>query len=142
MEKLTIEHLAPYLPYGLKIEILNYKCDYVGIQFSEITGFYMIGEALHVTYKGGSTGKSIDDFKPFLRPLSDLTKEIDHNGAKFTPIDYNAFKHSKDDIIEYQNGFLHYKAIKFGIIQRLFEWHFDVFSLIDKGLAIDINSTK
>jgi hypothetical protein len=27
-------------------------------------------------------------------------------------------------------------------VQKLFEWHFDVFGLISKGLAIDINTLK
>ena len=30
--------------------------------------------------------------------------------------------------------------IEYAAMEILFEWHFDVFGLIDKGLAIDINS--
>ena len=44
------------------------------------------------------------------------------------------------EIIELANGFIHYKAVKYGIIERLLEWHFDIFGLIEKGLAIDINT--
>lgn len=28
------------------------------------------------------------------------------------------------------------------LMQKLIEWHFDVFGLIEKGLAIDINTLK
>ena len=29
---------------------------------------------------------------------------------------------------------------KYSVISKLFEWHFDVFGLINKGLAIDIST--
>lgn len=82
----TIQEIAPYLPYGLQIKILNYQCDYVGIEYAKATGFYLLGDTLHVAYEGGSTGKDPSIFKPILRPLSDLTREICHNGEKFIPI--------------------------------------------------------
>ena len=46
----------------------------------------------------------------------------------------------KHDIVEFQNGFTHYKGMKYGIIERLFEWHFDINGLINEGLAIDKNT--
>jgi len=87
MEKLELKHVAPYLPYGLKCNILNYKCDYVGIEKSTIKGYYFIGETLHLTYNGGSTGKvNENEIEIYLRPLSDLTKEIEIDGDKFIPL--------------------------------------------------------
>jgi len=74
--KIELKHLAPYLPYGLMIDISNYKCDYVGIKRAEANGYYFIGDELHITYNGGHTGKDIGIFKPILRPMSDLVKEI------------------------------------------------------------------
>lgn len=79
-------------------------------------------------------------WKPILHPLSELTKEIEVNGEKFVPIEYNAFKNSRDHLLEFQNGFAHYKSVKYGIIQRLYEWHFDIHNLINRNLAIDINT--
>jgi hypothetical protein len=46
--------------------------------------------------------------------------------------------HSIDDIVEFQNGFLHYKAMKYGIIERLLEWKFDIFGLLKDNLAIPV----
>ena len=33
-----------------------------------------------------------------------------------------------------------YETTNYETIEKLFEWHFDVFGLIEKGLAIDINT--
>ena len=136
---LSAVHLAPYLPYGLKLQ-------YVVREKVEKTG--IMKKIIHNEDETNPTKVSIDwndaehiwMFKPILRPLSDLTKEIEHNGGKFVPIDYNAFRESKEHLIEFQNKFAHYKSVKYGIIERLLEWHFDVFGLIDSGLAIDINT--
>ena len=70
----TIKQIAPYLPYDLGIKILNYKSDYVGIEYSTIIGFYYVKNISHFAYFGGSTGKSIGECKFIMRPLSDLTK--------------------------------------------------------------------
>lgn len=85
--KLELKHIVGYLPYGLQIEILNYKQDHVGIQYSEVNGYYFIWDCLHLKYKGGATGKNPSEFKLILRPLSDLIKEIEHNGETFVPIE-------------------------------------------------------
>ena len=82
---------------------------------------------------------------PILRPLSDLTKKIEIDGETFRPF------HKLDHDFELQNNtylclILHGARIinlfdhPYEIMQKLFEWHFDVFGLIDKGLAIDINT--
>lgn len=62
---LTLEHLAPYLPYKLKLLYVDRS----------------IRELLYLDVSG-----IIPVFKPILRPLSDLTKEIEHNGERFVPI--------------------------------------------------------
>ncbi len=132
MEKLELKHLAPYLPYGLKLQFIFKKekifllSTYDEYKNGEQT--ILIAQALNGYYK------------PILRPLSDLTKEIEVNGEKFVPIDYYAFKNDINYIIEFQNKYSHYKSVKYGIMEKLFEWHFDVFGLIEKGLAIDFNT--
>lgn len=78
--KLTIEHLAAYLPYGLKIKVIDtsfYKYDIITLSdkgdLSNIGGIsYVIDEP--------------QDFKPILRPLDHLTKKIEHNGERLIPI--------------------------------------------------------
>lgn len=122
--KLTIKHLAPYLPYGLM------SVDYFdGIELKrKIVPSNIVG------FVDGDTKA-----KPILHPLSDLTKEIEHNGEKFVPSDrlaINLFsKGTKEIILKGEiNG------IPYWVMQYLFEWHFDVFGLIEKGLAVDINT--
>lgn len=150
MEKLEFKHIAPYLPYSLGIKILNYQCDYVGIEYSVITGCYHIGVMPHFNYEGGSTGKSFDEFIPILRPLSDFTKEIEHNVRSFVPT--NEIKNIDGEYyITLDSGCLWLDDVcslgfeatrSYSLITTLFEWHFDVFGLIEKGLAIDINTFK
>lgn len=117
MEKLELKHLAPYLPYGL-----------TGICTEEFTG---IETVYGISYYKGSSDvyliTSFDDldieyFKPILRPLSDLTKKEYKNSFYGNPLDY------KIDELPYK------------VFIKLLELHFDVFGLIEKGLAIDINT--
>lgn len=85
-------------------------------------------------------------YQPILRPLSDLTKEIEHKGAKIVPIDYLWFMvigtdsdwMSKEDFYELiESGYT--KLYPFCVVQHLIEWHFDIADLISKGEAIDVN---
>lgn len=128
--KLELKHLAPYLPYGLKI-LDNIRG---GNHINDDT-YLLEPKNIHRCLTFASENE-----KPILRPLSDLTKEIEHNGEKFVPIEYNAFKGSKVSIIDFISKYRHYKSMKYGIIERLFEWHFDVFELIEKDLAVNINT--
>jgi len=134
--KLELKHLAGYLPYGLKVYRENKSI--------ESDTFLIVGASKINVFlqNNGLAVVDMERIKPILRPLSDLTKEIEVNGEKFVPIEYNAFKHSKEDIIEFQNKFIHYKGMKFGIIERLLEWHFDIYGLIENNLAIDKNTIK
>jgi hypothetical protein len=98
---------------------------------------------------------------PILRPLSDLTREIEVNGEKFVPIvELARIKHptfgmrNKFWYEDYPNycTVCDYTAMniqvfkedtgynKFYIIQKLYQWHFDIFGLIQRGDAIDLNT--
>lgn len=123
--KLKLEHLAPYLPYGL------ISVDYFdGIELkrkivpSNIMGFV----------DGGTKAK------PILRPLSDFTKEIEVNGEKFVPKD--KLFHSDNRWIQFKKSItknaIHCEP--YYIVENLLKWHFDVFGLIEQGLAVDINT--
>lgn len=70
MEKLELKNIVGYLPYGLKI--LNGWGD-----ITTLTCFYLDDDNNGVFF----------NIKPILRPLSDLTKEIEVNGEKFVPIE-------------------------------------------------------
>lgn len=143
MEKLELKHLAGYLPYGLK-------------------GNYLLSDVVN-THKDELRDKllTLDNVKffldyatPILRPLSELTKEIEVNGEKFVPIEkihqlyFDGITISRDnttellDIEMYTNDHAHTIDFYVGyeIVQNLLEWHFDIYGLIEKGLAIDINT--
>lgn len=130
MEKLTIKELAPYLPYNLMVLNLHTNLTY------QLTG-RVIDRVANLN----------ESHKPILRNLSDLTKEIEHNGEKFVPLDIicpkeeysNEFDRSvAKGSIELQ-GVVNFSCTYFSIVQKLFEWHFDVFGLREKGLCIYYN---
>jgi hypothetical protein len=105
--KLELEHLAPYLPYNLEI-LFEYR------PFFKCYPNYFKTELLHpsnILIIGKKT-YSVISSKPKLRPLSDLTKEIEVNGEKFVPcekllnIQTNGFAISlyKDNLIRLTDG--------------------------------------
>jgi hypothetical protein len=183
--KLEIKHLAPYLPCELKVIIMGEMVK--GTEYNDKPTpiiFELVGlDTNHVEYHeiGRSVTEQIvfSDCFPILRPLSDLTKEIEHNGEKFVPI-FELFKlindyHLLDFDINYseknisfqiddswnhimtfndidlqfgydENDFIFhltesFRNYSFNYIQmheKLFEWKFDVFSLIENGLAVAV----
>jgi hypothetical protein len=136
--KLEIKHLAPYLPYGLK-------------------GTFRVGDALpHLVSVADEVRQkelnvsNVEFFllhcKPLHRPLSDLTKEIEHNGERFVPIEKLKCLHpmiwfNGDRFVAGIRG-LNIDEIPLNVANSLFEWHFDVFGLIDSGVAIDLNTIQ
>jgi len=182
MNKLTIKELAPYLPYGLKVQHTSFY------EFGENIVALDILESLCTDCATFEMSKhyyltDIEDneceIKPILRPLSDLTKEIEHNGEKFVPILVlasflglkNLGRYDTDGVIEYgyeqkfhddsqryvvdyfkdgqlgiwydtKDGLPIDTYSSLSVINKLLEWHFDIFGLIDKALAIDINTIK
>lgn len=85
-------------------------------------------------------------YKLILHPLSNLKKEIEHNGRAFVPQD-ELEELLQINGLHFLNGYTIYSGNNVVIsieemqtvANKLYEWHFDVYELIDKGLAIDIN---
>lgn len=133
--KLELKHLAPYLPYGLEIYepikeynlkldpcMTTYTTQKIGLPFLFEHGRYKIEHGL-----------------PILRPLSDLSNS---GGLDcFNELCENCYDidENLDYLCEYK-GDLTKTSLSFRAVQILFMWHFDVFGLIPKGLAIDINT--
>lgn len=71
MKTLELKHIAPYLPYELSyLNTLRNEVELLTIYaFANYTALFRA-----------------NNYKPILRPLSYLTKEIEHNGEKFVPI--------------------------------------------------------
>jgi hypothetical protein len=128
MDNLTIAHLAPYLPYGLK---------YMNVKNNEITTMKALDSDVEMVDWGWGCALEFHELKPILRPLSDLTKEIEHNGEKFVPTkEYHYLRF--EEISTFKGGENHLIFMQVREYQILLELHFDVFGLIEKGLAIDI----
>jgi hypothetical protein len=126
--KLELKHLAPYLPYGLKNKRAFYKPRVIdGI----------VGNKIYF----GDTVLFINQIEPILRPLSDLNKVIEHNKEDFIPcIEYNYIREYLEELSTLDHTYI--KHVKYKVIIVLLELHFDIFGLIEKGLAIDINKLK
>lgn len=129
MEKLTIKHIAPYLPYEL--EAVDY-------------------------YNGGRLRRKINNMnimafvdgdinaKPILKPLSqfgdsdDIRKVHKFIGlGKWCDAYDGYFKFWFDDAQNIDNLVL---QAPYEIFQYFLANHYDVFSLIPKGLAVDANT--
>ncbi|HJS00515.1 MAG TPA: hypothetical protein VJ780_06240 [Flavobacterium sp.] len=160
MEKLELKRLAGYLPYGLTGEqneyLDNKKTDLGGFETVQITGIDFQNNKILI--RNGCVTQR-DSIKPILRPLSDLTKEIEVNGKKFVPTERlreisGAFKPTPDlkntfsieftqdgkNILSFNALCMHVNQLK--LFEKLYEWHFDIHGLIEKWLAIDINTLK
>jgi len=119
--KLELKHLSAYLPYQIRVILKGKNSGY----FISGTGANYI-DLNHDKYL--SCKIVLDgEIKPILRPLADLPKFID----KISPVP-NFFN------IDYLiNTPL---ASSYEVVENLLELHFDIFGLIDAGLAVDINS--
>lgn len=132
---LELKHLAAYLPYGLNGKyILSSVIKLSDSQKDEIRDCNLMEENV----------KFFRIYcKPILRPLSDLTKEIEHNGENFVPIDELLYKMKLE--VRGLSKFVILNTIKnepfiieHWAFEKLVEWHFDVFGLIDEGFALPL----
>ena len=138
--KLELKHWTSYLPYNVNLKSNEGRIPSVmtGIQYPYIECTLEHNIANHFS-----------NFSLILRPLSDLTKEIEVDGEKFIPIEnlgydkeYRVTFYEKGRYFYvYRNG-IHVICFQGEMIDLLLSWHFDIFGLIDAGLAVDINTVK
>jgi hypothetical protein len=155
--KLKLEYITPYLPHGLKI----FYDDVPKTQIIELGPNHF-----------DVNWRLCFSSKPILRPLTDLNKEIEHNGKIFVPfielakielgdlsnnelsdkIEENDYSLEIELLPSWFTLFFNKKNVTFSrwddgegmgscsnnLLFKLFEWHFDVFGLIEKGLAKNI----
>ena len=132
--ELEAKHLVPYLPYELKFGSGNQK--YYEFVLSGID-FYTRTD-IQIRTRGNRVYKISDiRYKPLLRPLSDLTKEIEVNGEKFVPAG-KMITHGFHNSFWYDVEKFNYRYLYAMDLEKLFEWHFDVFGLIYQGLALPL----
>ncbi len=155
-EELELKHLSPYLPYKPLV--------YGGSTFYELMGIigqYDMGE---IFVKVRIDEKYISEVSMLehslvLRPLSDIIETIYIDNEGLVPINELSLKlydkepesfNSRDSCLLWVNNMIYEKVIKpkgyddipHWAFQDLIKWHFDVFGLIKKGLAIDMNKMK
>ena len=137
MKKLELKHLAPYLPYGL----------------------FVMYRGREIVMDTKNIGIVLKECSIILRPLSDLTKEIECNDIQFIP-SKTLMRLSRNDNFEYSLTFAFIRMLKldieqgnerdlindlnnapYWVIQKLFEWHFNVFNL-PEHLYIDKSTIK
>ncbi len=144
--KLELKEVLPYLPHKVKVQYLGIvnvsKYHNASFEDNEDNGFGLkVAEIKEIkiynnywkAYVGkyhGHLKSCINgyDMKLILHPLSDLTKEQLREQGFFSHIDY--LTHEKQNPMK----------APYEMIEYLFSQHFDVFGLIDKGLAVDINT--
>ena len=129
--QLEINHLAPYLPYKLK-------------------GFYELSSAKkRETLQAIDTlGKCRTDedlrwfeikmFKPILQPL--FNDNFDYSIFLMDNFPEEKWADAYNDIMNGIGFGVKIEQIPYELHDFLFENHIDVFGLIEKGLAVDINT--
>lgn len=135
--QLELKHLSAYLPYKLNCVVEGYDnpLPMISAYYDDQNEYECSAALQEVT--GNDFGFNPDEFKPILRPMTDLTKEIQLNSENFIPIEK----------ISPVPNFFNVDFIKrtplassFEVVVKLLELHFDIFGLINEGLAVDINS--
>lgn len=135
-KKLELKHLAPYLPYGLKAMYTH------GNKFGEVKGLSDISEyddiKIRMDYQDC---EHIWMFKPILRPIQYLTSD-DFKSDFFGINEQREEDYWLLEAIENGHRFTYgdYQNLTYRTVEFLFKNHFDIFGLINDGLAIDINT--
>jgi hypothetical protein len=126
---LTLEHLVPYLPYGLKCEVISLN------PFNKKT-ILSLTSIVNIDWERLSFA-----IKPILRPMSEITVDFFKENIDEDIVDFliNCEPEHNHFSVEVCDKFIGWTAISYEEYQLFFKNHFDVFGLIQKGLAIDIN---
>jgi len=114
MDKLELKHLAPYLPYKLKVLHID---KFEGDEICE-----MVGCDNEIVYFEEKSDFYFDDYsqsniKPAFRPLSDLSEAI-KDGLKLT-------EYTEDKVANMDDWDKDMSDIPYKDAQLLFENHFD-----------------
>lgn len=99
-------------------------------------------------YNGHLKSIACKNIRMVLRPMDDLTKEITIGKKKFVPLtellresNFNVDNMSWDEQLSYLNVFTFDSGSLILIdAELLCSWHFDIFGLINHGLAVNMNT--
>jgi|688.fasta_scaffold1425821_1 hypothetical protein len=122
---LTLEHLAPYLPFKIEgLNPFNEKNKIIGLKNE--TYFIENGN----TYAYGD----IRDCRLILKPLSDF---YDINAPAF--IDTNFDISTQLVLVDLCSKKQHYSGVRYSDMQEFLREHIDIFNLIEQDLAVSIH---
>ena len=139
------EFLAFSLPYDVKA-IDKFECIWTIHPYKDALDDLEDNE--HLSYENFIKEEG---HKFILRPLSDLTKEIEHKGERFIPIERlleditNAWRLCKLDYPNDSKGLYNdiisnIESCEFWLIQKLVEWHFNLMDIGEE--FIDVNTLE
>lgn len=129
--KLAFKHIAPYLPFNLKCNIMG---EYLNDTHVTLKKFDIIGATktrVEVSYKGTTSQHfEYQDVFPILKPLSDLEQKMFIGDRIIIPV----FTSSLKDIhfgFQFATG-----ENSLNLFNYLFKNHFDVYNLIGNKLSV------
>jgi hypothetical protein len=124
--KLELKHLAPYLPYGLKVSNNTYPDD-----VNLVTG--LRDETYFIERNSKYAYGDIENCKPILRPLSDYA---DINSDAMNSL--NCDMSEQINLNEFAIGYICLGSLYQSTYDLCLKNHIDVFGLIDQGLALPL----
>lgn len=171
MNELKLNHITPYLPYSVEVvEVVRNKVisDPFVVDMINFNGCNIGGKDAALDSFESERAFSLYQVKPLLRPLSSITIEeayklgvlltseadmedievgvggIDVFGEYYTVVRYqDKVDEEYSFMIQFSPiGVVGIDLIPYKAYKWLFKNHFDVFGLIEKGLAIDKTTFK
>lgn len=125
---INLNQITSYLPH--EVSFINNKNNFI----LPLNGVY---DKLQV-HSFGNGYFYLTDIKLILRPIHDICKPIMHKEEKFVPFEKIAIYQDFHQLVyNILTGF-----VEVIVFNQLLEWKFDVYGLIDKGLAIDMNNPE
>lgn len=167
--KLELKHISSYLPYQLRIfhSAFMFRNNWNENEIGTMVGITDVVEldvlretTFDIVMRRDKDFYKLHDsrghFKPILRPLSDLTKDINYGLSTYAFTDLFeigdcdgcvfGFEHgniktikSLENISKY-NSYHDINYLPNAVVNMMYEYHFDVFGLIEQDLAININT--
>jgi hypothetical protein len=134
--ELEPKHLLPYFPYSLKVKFKNFDSIYDLLSIGDENGIMIISEnKLDLDTVG------IDGIEPILKPLSIFKEEQIEEIKAFLNHKWCQVYDDYFDALFEHDWLMHTRILMcpYEILQWFFKNHYDVFGLIEKGLAISYN---
>lgn len=131
--KLEIKHIAPYLEHGLRCKIVNGDKELIGT----LTGLYADGSCVFADIVESEHG--FESIKPLLKPLSEFEsfiRDVWENESDKQVMEYTSYEYLEEFGMYIETIWeTHTQYLPLGLYNILLKYHYDVFGLIDNGLA-------